>query len=163
MEKDRFRLRSSILNIYIYIYLKLIISKILSITFIVTILLFFFFPFWEKEFQLMTLAPNNYSLLLDQDINQFLVQAGIEPQISYITIRDFTIWVNWNPLIVTALLISHINVAFSSTSIRLNLSENLSKHEGYEYTNALWGNYSFVFNVITFKWIAWDWLYLQVK
>ena len=37
-------------------------------------------------------------LLSNQDINQFLVYAGIEPQISYTTIRDFTNWTNWNPL-----------------------------------------------------------------
>ena len=37
-------------------------------------------------------------LLSNQDINQFLVYAGIEPQISYTTIRHFTNWTNWNPL-----------------------------------------------------------------
>ena len=35
--------------------------------------------------------------------------------------------------IVTTLLLSHINVAFQSISIRLNLSESLSKHKSYEY------------------------------
>ena len=38
----------------------------------------------------MTSVSNNSSLLSDQDTNQFLVQVEIEPQISYITIRDFT-------------------------------------------------------------------------
>ena len=38
----------------------------------------------------MTFAPNNSSLLSDQDTNQFLVYVEIEPQISYTTIRDFT-------------------------------------------------------------------------
>ena len=39
--------------------------------------------------------------------------------------------------IVTTLLLSHINVAFQSISIRLNLSESLSKHKSYEYTNLI--------------------------
>ena len=39
--------------------------------------------------------------------------------------------------IVATLLLSHINVAFQSISIRLNLSESFSKHEGYEYTNLI--------------------------
>ena len=38
----------------------------------------------------MASAPDDSSLSSDQDINQFLVYAGIEPQISYTTIRDFT-------------------------------------------------------------------------
>lgn len=38
----------------------------------------------------MTSAPDNSFLSLDQDTNEFLVQAGIEHQIFYITIRDFT-------------------------------------------------------------------------
>ena len=37
--------------------------------------------------------------------------------------------------IVATLLLNHINVAFQSTLVRLNLSESLSKHKGYEYTN----------------------------
>ena len=37
----------------------------------------------------MTSVSNNSSLLSDQDTNQFLVQVKIEPQISYIAIRDF--------------------------------------------------------------------------
>ena len=38
----------------------------------------------------MASAPDDSSLSSDQDINQFLVYAGIEPKISYTTIRDFT-------------------------------------------------------------------------
>ena len=38
----------------------------------------------------MASTLDDNSLSLDQDTNQFLVQAGIEPQISYSTIRDFT-------------------------------------------------------------------------
>ena len=49
--------------------------------------LFFFFL---REFQPMTSAPDDSSLSSDQDTNQFLVQVGIEPQISYTTIKDFT-------------------------------------------------------------------------
>ena len=41
------------------------------------------------------------------------------------------------PFIVITILLSHINVAFQSISIWLNLSESLSKHEGYEYTNLI--------------------------
>ena len=35
----------------------------------------------------MASAPDNSSLLSDQDTNQFLVYAGIEPQISYTSIQ----------------------------------------------------------------------------
>ena len=42
----------------------------------------------------MMSAPDNNSLLSDQDTNKFLVQAEIEPQISYITIKDFTSFYN---------------------------------------------------------------------
>ena len=42
----------------------------------------------------MASAHNDSSLSSDQDTNQFLVSAGIEPQISYITIKDFTSWAN---------------------------------------------------------------------
>ena len=38
--------------------------------------------------------------------------------------------------IIITLLLSHINVVFWSTSVRLT-SESLSKHEGYEYTNII--------------------------
>ena len=38
----------------------------------------------------MTFTSDDISLSSDQDTNQFLVQVGIEPQISYSTIRDFT-------------------------------------------------------------------------
>ena len=48
--------------------------------------LFLFF----REFQPMVSAPNNNSLSSNQDTSRFLVEAGIEPQISYSTIRDFT-------------------------------------------------------------------------
>ena len=44
----------------------------------------------------MVSAPDDSSLSSDQDTNQFLVQAGIEPQISYTTIRDFTSCANQN-------------------------------------------------------------------
>ena len=47
----------------------------------------------------MSSAPNDRFLSLAQDTNQFLVYARIEPHISYTTIRDFTNWANWNPLI----------------------------------------------------------------
>ena len=45
--------------------------------FLLLLLLFF------TEFQLMASASNNTSLSSDQNINQFLVQAGIELQITY--------------------------------------------------------------------------------
>ena len=48
--------------------------------------LFFLF----REFQLMASAFEDSSLLSDQNTNQFLVQVGIEPYISYTTIRNFT-------------------------------------------------------------------------
>ena len=37
----------------------------------------------------MTFALDDSSLSSDQDIHQFLVKVKIEPQISYLTIRDF--------------------------------------------------------------------------
>ena len=37
----------------------------------------------------MTFALDDNSLSSDQNIYQFLVEVGIEPQISYLTIRDF--------------------------------------------------------------------------
>ena len=43
-----------------------------------------------REFQPMMFVPDDSSLLLDQSTNRFLVEAGIEPQIFYSTIRDFT-------------------------------------------------------------------------
>ena len=46
--------------------------------------------FFFREFYPRASALDNNSLLSDQDTNQFLVQVEIEPQISYITIRDFT-------------------------------------------------------------------------
>ena len=46
--------------------------------------------YFLKEFQLMASAPDDNYLSLDEDINRFLVQAGIELQISYSIIRDFT-------------------------------------------------------------------------
>ena len=54
--------------------------------------------FFFREFQPMTSALDDSSLSSDQDTNQFLVQAEIEPQISYTIIRDFTNWANWNPI-----------------------------------------------------------------
>ena len=48
------------------------------------------FFFFKREFQPMASSPDDSSLSLDQDTNQFLVYARIEPQISYTTIRDFT-------------------------------------------------------------------------
>ena len=39
--------------------------------------------------------------------------------------------------IVAMFLLNHINVTFQSTSILLNLNENLSKYKGYEYTNVI--------------------------
>ena len=44
----------------------------------------------------MAFTPNDSSLLSNQDTNKFLMYAGIEPKISYSTIRDFTSWANWN-------------------------------------------------------------------
>ena len=38
----------------------------------------------------MAFTPNDSSLLSNQDTNKFLMYAGIEPKISYSTIRDFT-------------------------------------------------------------------------
>ena len=46
--------------------------------------------FFFREFQHMVSAPNDNSLSSNQDTNQFLVQAEIELQISYTTMRDFT-------------------------------------------------------------------------
>ena len=43
-----------------------------------------------KEFQLMTSTSDGNSLLSNQDTNQFLVYAMIEPQISYSTVKNFT-------------------------------------------------------------------------
>ena len=37
----------------------------------------------------MTFIYDDKSLLSDQDTNQFLMYEKIEPQMSYITIRDF--------------------------------------------------------------------------
>ena len=39
--------------------------------------------------------------------------------------------------IIATLLLSHINLAFQSTSVQLNLSKILSKHECYKYTNLI--------------------------
>ena len=44
----------------------------------------------------MASGSDDSFLSSDQDTNQFLVYAGIELQISYIIIRDFTSWANWN-------------------------------------------------------------------
>ena len=49
-------------------------------------LFFFFF----LEFQLMTFALNDSSLLSDQDTNRFLVEVRIKFQISYSIIKNFT-------------------------------------------------------------------------
>ena len=46
--------------------------------------------FFFREFQSMASAPYDSSLSSDQDTNQFLVYAGIEPQIFYTTIRNLT-------------------------------------------------------------------------
>ena len=55
-----------------------------------------FFVF--TEYQLIAFAPYDNSLSSNQDTNWFSVQAGIKPQISYLIIRDFTNWANWNLL-----------------------------------------------------------------
>ena len=60
-------------------------KKIRSLHFGVNFLFLFF-----REFQPMVSAPNNNSLSSNQDTSRFLVEAGIEPQISYSTIGDFT-------------------------------------------------------------------------
>ena len=39
--------------------------------------------------------------------------------------------------IIATLLLNHINVAFQSILIQLNLSDNLSKHKSYEYINVI--------------------------
>ena len=54
--------------------------------------LFIYFFFFLREFQPMTSAPDDSFLSSDQNTNKFLVYAEIEPQISYTTIRDFTIF-----------------------------------------------------------------------
>ena len=46
--------------------------------------------FFERVFQLIAFTPDDSSLLLGQDTNQFLVLVKIEPQISYTIIKDFT-------------------------------------------------------------------------
>ena len=38
---------------------------------------------------------------------------------------------------IVMFLLRHISVAFLSTSIMLNVSESISKHKGYEYTNVI--------------------------
>ena len=52
--------------------------------------IFFFFFFFFLEFQLMSFALNDSSLLSDQDTNRFLVEARIKSQISYSIIKIFT-------------------------------------------------------------------------
>ena len=56
----------------------------------------------------MASAPDDSSLSSDQDTNQFLVEAGIESQISYTTIRDFTSWANWNPPTGSYFILLHL-------------------------------------------------------
>ena len=48
------------------------------------------FIIFFREFQSMTFAYDYSSLSSDQEINQFLVQTKIEPQISYSSISYFT-------------------------------------------------------------------------
>ena len=50
----------------------------------------FFFFFFFLEFQLMTFALNDSSLLSDQDTNRFLVEVRIKFQIFYSIIKNFT-------------------------------------------------------------------------
>ena len=67
----------------------------------------------------MVSAPNNNSLSSNQDTSRFLVEAGIEPQISYSTIGDFTSWANRNSL--WGQLSSYILVANKLVPIIFNL------------------------------------------
>ena len=73
----------------------------------------------------MTSSVDDSSLLLNQDTNQFFVQTRFESKISNSTIRDFTSWVNWNPLTKIILLyysckddLSNNNQTVSRISIR---------------------------------------------
>ena len=47
--------------------------------------------------------------------------------------------------IVTTLLLSHIKVAFQSTSVQQFLSESLSKYKGYEYINVIFVEFIHLF------------------
>ena len=50
----------------------------------------YIYIFFFLEFQLMSFALNDSSLLSDQDTNRFLVEARIKSQISYSIIKIFT-------------------------------------------------------------------------
>jgi len=69
---------------------------------------------------------NDSFLLLDQDTNRFLVYARIELQIFYLTIRDFTNWVNWNPRtyvkVISNVKISRLDTEMSIPQHNLNSS-----------------------------------------
>ena len=45
----------------------------------------------------MSSAPDDSFLLSDQDTNWFFVYVGIELEIFYLTIRDFTSWAGIEP------------------------------------------------------------------
>ena len=60
----------------------------------------------------MASALEDNFLSLDQDTNYFLVEAGIELQIFYTTIRDFTSWANWN-----LFTISYFDYALHPTNV----------------------------------------------
>ena len=71
--------------------IKIILKNILSLSLSLSIYIYIYI-FW-REFQLiMAFTSDDNSLSSDQDTNQ--------PQIFYSTIRDFTSWVNWNPLYI---------------------------------------------------------------
>ena len=53
--------------------------------------------------------------------------------------------------IIATFLLSHINVTFWSILVWLNLSEILSKHGGFEYTNVIFRAKLICFNEIIFK------------
>ena len=64
------------------------------------------------------------------NLNQYLLKKNINLKLVVSKILNVA-------FIITILLSSHIKVAFQFTSIWLNLSENISKHKGYEYTNII--------------------------
>ena len=51
---------------------------------------------------------------------------------------------------VATFLLSHINITFQFTLVRLNLSKSLSKHKGYEYINVIFMTIIHSY-IITFK------------
>ena len=66
----------------------------------------------------MAFAPDNSSLSSDQDTNRFLVQAEIELQISYSTIKEFTNYANWKSTKTLKSLIKGLNILKKKKTLR---------------------------------------------